>query len=154
MGRMARKTKKRQTKNEPLVKLVREAGFRASGDHANRNIREIVLNGWSIVLSLSIHLEDRTNRRHWHASFMLDPPGRGSTEDDWEQLGKLLARIAMLTGYDGDTIPPLFAFDANPPGAPQHFAWHPDGSSCGLIEQVKTMDPNVIRAMMMKKGDA
>ncbi len=74
-----------------------------------------VIAGWQVILSIDVFTDGFV---HYHASAMLYPKGRSSTEEDWKNLGQ----IVVLSGAPEETPIPFGMSDD--PGAPQHWFWY------------------------------
>lgn len=87
-----------------------------------------VANGWKLILTRHTDTALHTTEC-WHFSASLYPMGRGSTDEDWTMLGRLLAHVHQ--GHQGE---PTLITDMHEthPNAVHHWVWHPDGSACPL----------------------
>lgn len=68
-----------------------------------------VIDGWLVLVSY--YPVDES----WHLSAALEPAGRGSTEADWETLGRIAAAA-------GAPLEPL-VMNKDDPNAPVHWHW-------------------------------
>lgn len=74
-----------------------------------------VIDGWLVVMS-AVRTRESMN---WNASASLYPKGRGSCEDDWSTLG----RIVAATGAIGVEDQLRGQIGVTPPNAPHHWFW-------------------------------
>lgn len=76
-----------------------------------------VLTGWQVILSLCIYSD---GLHHWHGSAMLWPEGRCSTDQDWKNLGLIVA----LSGAPESVNEQIHAQvrDVHP-NRPHHWIW-------------------------------
>jgi hypothetical protein len=124
---------------EQLIKDARKKSKDASGcaDMGGLEMLGRVMAGaWSLMLG--IHRHDGIE--HWHFSAMLFPKGRSSTEQDWEDLGYLIAGVVGRSGYptNGPDVHPLTPFETTNPNSVHHWAWHTDGTP---------LDPAALQAL-------
>ncbi len=83
---------------------------------ASDTIQYIRLYGWQVGVS-----KDRVgDRDKWHFSAILFPHGRGSTTEDWDRLGKMVAVVQTEAGLTGE---PVTNAETAAPDAVQHFIW-------------------------------
>ena len=78
-------------------------------------VRDLIV-GWSVILSIDVFSDGIV---HHHGSAMLYPKGRSSTEEDWKNLGKIVAS----SGVPDDISKPPFSL-SDDPNAPQHWFWY------------------------------
>lgn len=86
---------------------------------ASAQVRDLIV-GWSVIFSIDIFSDGST---HHHGSAMLYPKGRSSTEEDWVNLGKIVAS----SGAPAD-VPMPFGMSDNA-NAPQHWFWYTETSA-------------------------
>ena len=73
--------------------------------------------GWTFGLN-------RGSPLGWMFSAKLYPPGRGSTNADWERIGRVVALVSGATGYCGAEPPdPMTPSETTPPNATHYWAW-------------------------------
>jgi len=107
-----------------------------------------IVEGWSLCLDTYTH----DSVEHFGFSAKLHPPGRGSTTEDWNTLGAIVAEVSLATGYSSELpMPePLVPIDQIHPNATIHWTWHGDSSSVDaaylaairtLLEALTPRDP-------------
>lgn len=62
---------------------------------------------------------------NWIFSAKLHPPGRSSTENDWNRVGRTVALVYEATGYDPAAGEPtlLTPLEETPPNATHYWMW-------------------------------
>jgi hypothetical protein len=157
MGSMTRKLKQIPPSLGTLVQRVRAATPRDMGAGCQAwaltdtgPYGNIVHKGWSIVLSKATNpCCCALDHEHWHLSCRLVPLGRGSTLDDWRELGSIVARLQRDTGALDPSPNPVIPAEETDPNAAHHWAWNSDGISCGALQ----MDIDVTRQIAGKLGN-
>lgn len=77
-----------------------------------------VIRGWQVIVSVVTYAEDEV--REWHASAMLYPRGRLSSDSDWAALGRMIA----ASGAPAEAMQQITAQAATVhPNRPQHWHW-------------------------------
>ncbi len=112
-----------------LIAAARKAAQRSEScipPMASPKVTSATIAGWTLCLDMYRHGQTE----HWRFSAKLFPPGRGSVEEDWGNLGKIVAAIYEGTGYPGTGHVPdaLVPIETAHPNATHHWMWHSDGS--------------------------
>ena len=82
-----------------------------------------IVSGWQVLLSLAIYAD---GLQHWHGSAMLWPEGRCSTDQDWKNLGLIVA----LTGAPASVNEQLHdQVKTVHPNRPHHWIWFEDAKA-------------------------
>jgi len=109
------------------------------------NVMSASYGGWSFCLDMYQH----GSVEHWRMSAHCDPPGRVTTDEDWQRLGKLVFFVTDATGYPRSLREPEPIVPVNelPPGAIIHWTWHHDGSAVAFeflhaMKEILKMTPS------------
>lgn len=82
---------------------------------ADAHVEDTIV-GWQVILSIDTFIDGAS---HHHGSAMLVPKGRSSDEEDWKNLGKIVARSGA-PAPEGTSMPFSLSDD---PNMPQHWYW-------------------------------
>lgn len=158
MGSLTRKLTRLPPQLGTLVQHVRAAKPRVfPGDMKVWSLSEagpfggIVHKGWSIVMSKASGPLCSLDHEHWHLSCRLVPYGRGSTVEDWYELGRIVARLQHDTGATGAAPEPVMAAEDTDPNASHHWVWNSDGVDCAVLKMDVDMTKKTMESLQWQQ---
>ena len=86
--------------------------------------------GWSFGLNSHRH-PDSSGAPIWHYQMSAKLVGSSSNEEDWQDLGKIVAAVQLATGCPSELAPasPLLPIEETHPKSTMIWLWHSDGSA-------------------------